>query len=101
MTFKKIELTHDFINDLSSREEFLFGTYCWLNVLPVRKMERKLRKAGGVPFYYGFAEFDLDHDTVVFRSWPLYYKYSYRFRRTQLKRRFGKWLFGIAVRLRK
>ena len=92
-----IELTHNFINDLLSKEETLLGTYCWLNVLHIRQMERKLRKAKGIPFYYGFAVFDLDRDTVIFKPWPLYYKFSHRYRRRQLRHRLGRWVREIII----
>ncbi len=96
-----IELTHDFINDLLSKKEGCFGTYCWLNVLTIRHMEKALRKAKGIPFYYGLSEFDLNYDTCIFKPWPFYYIDSYKMRKEQLRRRIGKWLFGITVRLRK
>ena len=92
-----IERTHEFINDLLSKEAELLGTYCWLNVLHIRQMERALRKAKGIPFYYGFAVFDLDRDTVIFKPWPLYYYYSYKFRKRQLRHRLGRWVREIII----
>ena len=92
-----IELTHEFINDLLSRDKHLMGTYCWVNVLRIRQMERVLRKAKGIPFYYGFANFDLDRDVVIFRPWPFYYRYSHKFRRRQLRHRLGHWLRRILI----
>lgn len=94
---KKIERTHEFINDLLSRDVHLLGTYCWLNVLHIRQMERALRKAKGIPFYYGFADFDLDRETVIFKPWPFYYYYSHKFRRRQLRHRFGSWLRKVLI----
>ncbi len=92
-----IERTHEFINDLLSRDAYLMGTYCWLNVLHIRQMERALRKAKGIPFYYGFAAFNLDRNTVIFEPWPFYYKYSHKFRRRQLRHRLGHWFRRVLI----
>jgi len=93
----RIELTHETINDLLSRDEGLRGTYNWLNVLRIREMENRLRKAKGIPFYYGFADFDLDSDMVIFKPWPFYYKYSRKFRIRQLRHRLGRWIREVIV----
>ena len=96
--FGRIERTHEFIDNLLCDEETFAGyPFCWLNELTIREMERKLRKAKGIPFYYGFADFDLDLDTVIFEPWPLYYKYSHKFRRRQLRHRLGNWLRKILI----
>jgi len=78
----------------------------WLNRLTIRKMEKHMRKAGAIPFYYGFASFNCDgvadDETVVFVAWPFYYKYSHRFRRRQMRHRLGRWIRdNIIIRLMK
>ena len=69
----------------------------WLNRLTIGGMERNMRKVSAIPFYYGFAVFDLDRDTVIFRPWPFYYYYSYKFRKRQLRHRLGRWIRKIII----
>ena len=74
--------------------EFQLG---WLNRLTVGKMERRMRKVCAIPFYYGFARFNYDRETVVFVAWPFYYKHSHRYRRRQLRHRLGQWVREIII----
>ena len=69
----------------------------WLNRLTIGGMERSMRKVCAIPFYYGFAKFDYDKETVVFVAWPFYYKYSHKFRKRQLRHRLGHWLRRILI----
>lgn len=69
----------------------------WLNRLTIRKMEKCMRKVRAIPFYFGFARFDYDKETVVFVAWPFYYKYSHRYRRRQMRHRLGRWLSRVIV----
>ncbi len=69
----------------------------WLNCMTIREMEKKMRQAAKVPFYYGFASFNYDDETVVFAAWPFYYKYSHKFRRRQMRHRIGRWVRNVIV----
>ena len=69
----------------------------WLNRLTIGGMERSMKKVRAIPFYYGFARFDYNKETVVFIAWPFYYKYSHKFRRRQLRHRFGRWLRNVLI----
>ena len=69
----------------------------WLNRLTIGEMERNMRKVSAIPFYYSFARFDYDKETVVFVAWPFYYKYSHRYRRRQLRHRLGRWIRDVVV----
>ena len=92
-----LHVTHYTIDGLVFEQEEYGAALGWLNVLNIRKMEKRLRKAKGIPFYYGFAAFDLDRDTVIFKPWPFYYYYSYKFRKRQLRHRLGHWLRRVLI----
>lgn len=97
-SLKEIEMPHYTINESIEPNDY---TFWWMNDMTVRKMERALRKAKGIPFYFGFADFSNDYNTVIFKPWPFYYtKGSRRIRKRQRRQWLGRWLFKIATKLK-
>jgi len=94
-----IELTHEeidvFIRKVTGSRHLVY----WMNYLTIRKMEKLLRKAKGIPWYYGFSDFDLDIDTCIFKPWPIYYKKSWWIRQRPCRDWLGKKLVSMGRKL--